>query len=356
MKAYDIITLDPATKIVDSSKIKDFIMCERYYFFKHVLGWQPDAPNNHLSFGSAWHEAMEHLLLNDYSPASIMAAYQLLLKRYREDFLPDTDELFTPKTPDNALIVLIEYCKRYLTDKFKVHHTEIGGKVALDETRSIYFKMDSICEGPDGKIFSLEHKTGSSDYMWEHQWPLAIQPGTYSHVLYCLYPFERVDGIYMNAAFFKKAKKGWAELQAGKPLSVLPPFDFLRLQVKKSPAQMNAWHQNLLHHVHMLEWNMEMLADCSDSDAVMNAFHCRSDNCSHYGRLCEFHDFCTTWTNPLQRAHTVPIGFKREFWDPTAEPCKTEIQVNEGGEVSVKGKETCATNVHPDPTTHGNES
>lgn len=335
MKAYDIINLNPATKIIDSSKIKDFIMCERYYFFRHILGWEPDAPNNHLSFGSAWHEAMEHLLLNGYTPKSIMDAHEKLLIRYREDFGPETDEWYAPKTPDNALIVLIEYCKRYLADKFKVHYTEISGKVMLDERRHIYFKMDSICESPEGLIFSLEHKTGSSDYMWELQWPLAVQPGVYSHVLYCLYPVEKVGGIYMNAAFFKKAKKGWEQAREGKPLTVQPPYDFLRYPVRKTPDQMNAWHTNLCHHLDMLEWNMERLADCSDSDAVLNAFHCRADNCNHYGRVCEFHDFCSTWSNPLRKAHTPPIGYNERFWDPTVEPAKVEININEGGETNV---------------------
>ncbi len=339
MKAYDIINLHPATAIRDSSKMKDFIMCERYYFFRHILGWEPDAPNNHLSFGSAWHEAMEHLLLHGYTPESLLEAHNKLLIRYREDFGPETDEFYAPKTPDNALIVLIEYAKRYMGDNFKVHYTEIGGKVQLDDKRYIYFRMDSVCEKPDGKIFSLEHKTGSSDWNWEQQWPLALQPGVYSHVLYCLYPFELVDGVVMNASFFKKAKRGWEQLQQGKALTVQKPYDFLRYPIRKTPDQMNAWHSNILHHMDMLDWHMERLADCSDSDHTLEAFQCRPDNCVHYGRICEFHDFCTTWANPLRRASEPPLGYTQRFWDPTEEPVKTEFDVSQDGEVKKIVKE-----------------
>lgn len=336
MKAYDIIQLHNATTIRDSSKMKDFIKCERYYFFRHILGWEPEVPSNHLSFGRAWHEAMEQLLLHGYSAESIFEAHRKLVECYRQDFGPETDEMYAPKTPDIALIMLIEYCKRYIRDNFITHHTEIGGKVMMDDRRHLHFRMDSICEGSDAKIFSLEHKTGSSLWGWEHQWPLAIQAGVYSHVLYCLYPFERVGGIIINGAFFMKSKKGWDQMLNGEKLTVKEPYDFLRYPVRKTPSQMNAWHSNLIHYMNMLDWEMERLGECSDSDSTMEAFHCRADNCNHFGRLCEFHDFCSSWANPLQRADVIPIGFQQRFWDPTEEPVKTEIEVNQGGEVSVK--------------------
>jgi len=334
--AFDVIKQPKATTIIDSSKIKDFIMCERYYFFRHVLGWEPDYPNNHLSFGSAWHEAMEHLLLTDYSQPNILRAYEKFLKRYREDFAPETDELYAPKTADNALIVLVEYCKRWQRDNFKTLFTEISGKVMLSETKHIYFKMDSICENSDNKIFSLEHKTGSSDYNWTDQWTLAVQPGVYSHVLYCLYPFEKVAGITMNAAFFKKVKRAWEQIKEGKKLTVQPPYDFLRYPIRKAAGQMNSWHANLCHHLDMLDWNLEQLATCRESDDVMNAFHCRSDNCFHYGRRCEFHDFCATWSNPIQKAYEPPIGFRQRYWDPTEEPSKTQMNIDANGGVLIE--------------------
>ena len=51
----------PTLQTVDSTKINTFLDCPRQYFFTYVLGWRSDRPNNHLVFGQAWHEAMEHL-------------------------------------------------------------------------------------------------------------------------------------------------------------------------------------------------------------------------------------------------------------------------------------------------------
>jgi hypothetical protein len=336
MLAFDIIGDHPAIQIIDSSKIKDYITCERMYFFRHVLGWEPDCPNNHLSFGSAWHEAMEHLLLTDYTPANILTAYEKFITCYRKDFDPDTDELYAPKTPDNALRVLAEYCKRYARDNFKTLHTEISGKVQLTDDLGIYFKMDSVCQKPDGKIFSLEHKTASSDYNWEAQWTLAIQPGVYTHVLYCMYGPEAVDGITMNASFFKKVKRAWAQLREGEALTYAAPFDFLRYNIRKTLPQMQLWHANLVHHMLRLRTDMEILAECRESHDIMNAFHCRADNCIHYGRQCPFHDFCATWPNPLKKAFQPPIGFVQRYWDPTEEPGKTNITISPEGDSDVK--------------------
>ncbi|MBU2249242.1 MAG: PD-(D/E)XK nuclease family protein, partial [Gammaproteobacteria bacterium] len=94
---------------IDSSKLKDFKRCPRYFFYRHVLGWQSQTPNNHLVFGSAWHEAMEYLLLNGYGDNSVIEAFDKFLAYYRQSFPPETDEMFKAKTPDNAFWTLAQY-------------------------------------------------------------------------------------------------------------------------------------------------------------------------------------------------------------------------------------------------------
>ena len=86
--------------IVDSSKItEEFLKCKRKYFYRNILGWTSDAPNNHLHFGTCWHLAMEHLLLNDYSNESIEHAFfEIFEPAYRAVFPETTDIIFHPKT------------------------------------------------------------------------------------------------------------------------------------------------------------------------------------------------------------------------------------------------------------------
>ena len=48
--------------IIDNSKLSTFRLCQRKYFFEHVLGWLPDSLNIDLHFGTAHHEAMAYLM------------------------------------------------------------------------------------------------------------------------------------------------------------------------------------------------------------------------------------------------------------------------------------------------------
>ena len=96
----------PTWKITDPTKLNCFLSCPRMYFFEYILGWRPETPNNHLVFGTAWHAAQEYLLLHDYSVQSVMDAYNVMVREYRKVLGPETDEMFEPKTMENALVVL----------------------------------------------------------------------------------------------------------------------------------------------------------------------------------------------------------------------------------------------------------
>jgi len=295
----------------DSSKLCDYMKCPRYYFYRHVLGWDSLTLNNHLIFGTAWHLAMEHLLLHGYGNNSVIAAFDLFYKEYRKSFNPNTDELFDPKTPDNAFLILGQYARHYNREmeNIEVLYTEIAGQVAIDEKRHLSFRMDSILKNTKtGKIYSREHKTASRTWMWDEQWLLAIQPGTYSHVLYCLYPHEDVLGIEMNGVFFIKRKKD--------------PYDFRRLMVRKNLGQMQQWMDTVQYYMWEIEREYEILGNSDEASSTLYAFPMRPIACMDYGRLCSYHDFCLAWQNPLRRMHNVPEGFCIRYWNPMEEASK----------------------------------
>jgi CRISPR/Cas system-associated exonuclease Cas4 (RecB family) len=321
----------PTWKVNDPTKITEFIRCPRRYFYEYVLGWRPETPSNHLVFGSAVHEALEHLLLNGYTDNEIIRAHEKFLTYYRGYFPPETDEIFVPKTPDNFFIVLAAYAKKYFQDleNFEVLYTEIAGEVALSNDHVAYFRMDSILRNLlNSKIFSLEHKTGSSGYNWESQWDLSTQVGMYTHVLYCLYEPEVVEGIRINGLLFFKVKKGWEQLARALPLSVKPPFELRRYAAFKSNDQMQVWLWNTLYYLDQIRWNFDLLKDCRERDDVMMAFPMRPVACGDYGG-CPWHDFCLAWANPLQRAWEPPPGYKVEHWDPRSLPTKHTFKLGE---------------------------
>jgi len=311
---------------IDNSKLKDYKTCPRKFFYSHVLGWQPVAPNNHLIFGSAWHEAMEHLLLTSYSQTDTLKAFDKFLAYYREHFGPETDDMFKGKTPDKAFERLSQYTgyHEYAFDleDFNTLYTEISGKVSIDADRSLYFRMDALLQHREtSKIRAREHKTGSGPYLWQEQFLLDGQPSIYNHVLNCLYPAEQIDGIEMNGCFFPNRKS------PPKPEQV-----FLRILLKRTNEQMQTWLDNTRYYLWELEREYQLLDDTKESDKTLMAFPLRDTSCLNYFRLCPYHDFCMAWPNPLQRAFEPPIGFEERFWDPTAEPAKKTFNIEEQGD------------------------
>lgn len=324
------VPVSPTWEVQDSSKIKTAMTCWRQYFFNYVLGWQLDRPNNHLIFGSAWHEALAFLHLEGFKNENVKPAYhEHFLPYYRRFFDPDEDEIYTPKTPARAYLALAAYVLRRQKDARDyqvVYHDgkpmiEIGGQINLNEERLVSFRMDSILRGPRG-IISREHKTGSSTWNWDLQWYLSVQTGTYSHVLYCLYPENEVAGVIVDGTFFKKTKPN-VRLDTKEPLR---HFEFLSVPIYKSPSAMSMWLNNTLHWLDLIEWNFNLLSQCSDKDDVLHAFHQNSESCTKYFG-CEFHSLCQAWSNPLQHLDRPPIGYKIEHWNPLSDPPRVKLNL-----------------------------
>lgn len=307
------IPLHSTTEILDSSKLKCFMNCPRQYFYQYILGWRPDFSNHHLVFGQAWHEAMEHILLHGKDEQAIQGAYEKFLAVYRECLPEETDESRAPKTPENALRALLQYSIKYAGDTFEVLYTEVAGTVPVDEKRVLHWRMDSILKNETKQILSLEHKTAYSlDNKWQESWQLSVQTGLYLHVLYCLYPEQDVYGLLINGAKFRNAPRIKKD---GTPYANETDNEFLRVPVRKTREMMQTWMWTVQHYLEMLDWNMSLLDEASDSDPVMMAFPCNGESCTKYGR-CAYMDFCTSWSNPLQRCGDVPYGYKTEWWDP----------------------------------------
>jgi len=305
----------PTWDVIDPSKTNDFMECPRKYFFSRMLGWTPESPSNHLVFGAAWHKAQEHLLLHGYEAKSINDAQELLREHYRKEFPEETDEIFSPKTPDRAVLALVEYAVKWAKDlrDFEVLYTEISGAVPVSDRTVMHFRMDSILQHRrDGYYLSYEHKTGTYlNNQWLMQWPLSIQIGCYIHALNCMYFGEDIRGVNVRGTFFKKTKA--------------PLFDFDEVPCRKSPGQMRAWHSDITYYLNEIRRETDLMMSESDSDSVMNSFPHRPTSCNNYFG-CQFHDFCMAWPNPLRRCDEPPLGFKIEYWDPRQEDARYEME------------------------------
>ncbi len=316
--------------VVDASKLTEYMACARRYFFHYVLGWQRNSPNNHLIFGTAWHLAMEHLLLNNYTQEALEEASLLFLSSYRQHFDPSTDGMFTPKDPENALVALQAYAQKFSQDvrEYKTLHTEIGGVVMISPINEMHFKIDWMGqERKSKKILYIDHKTSQRKYSdWGSHWTLSTQMLLYRHVLHCLYPSEELTDSLVRCSFFyiePKKERDFRAIHGGERLN---NAEFEQHPIAKSNDQMQAWLVRTNHWYDALQHDMVVLTHEDDSsNMTMESFPQNDNACFSYGTQCPYFDFCNSFSNPLRLAQRgVPLGFRQEFWDPRDQPTMRE--------------------------------
>ena len=127
----DIVTNHPTILTLDSTKLNAFQTCPRRFFFEYVLGWRPETTSIHLTFGVAWHLAMDHLMQHGCSPTTADEAFQLFLAHWRKSVSEPFDLLHEPKDPANAYSALQLYATTYQTERFTVLHKEIPGIITI---------------------------------------------------------------------------------------------------------------------------------------------------------------------------------------------------------------------------------
>ena len=334
--ALEVIQPHPTWDILDSSKLTTYMECPRKFFYRYMLGWRPDWPNNHLIFGSAWHLAMEHLLINGHSNESVAEAQILCGEFYRKYFPPDTDELYEPKTLLNAFSSIEDYAKHYAPEEreYEVLYTELAGLVLVSPERTMVFKCDAILRDlVTGAICGRDHKTSQRRYNnWGEHWILSTQMLTYLHALYCLYPDSETLKMWVRCSFFYSIQK---------KTGLYRPTEFADHPIDKSLSQMETWLTNINTYIDQLDDDMRVLQQQTTDDYVMQAFPMRTTSCFNYGRQCEFFDFCNAWSNPITRCEQTPIGFNVEWWDPMARPeirTKLNLATQSGEPVEMDGE------------------
>ena len=303
----------PTWKIRDSSKLDTYQECPRKYFFEHILGWRSESPAHDLYFGESWHKAREWQLIRGYE--DIEGAYTAFISYYRLKFPPETDELYCPKDPMAVGFALNKFRDERMSDltENELLLTETSGTVPVAENRFLHYRMDSVLrEKEEGRVFSWDHKSAKKfSRQWSEKFFLSIQNGTYTHCLYCMYPIEEVLGVEFCGTAFEFLKRGSKARPPGYHIN------FLRVPAFKNSDQMNVWLWTVNDLLDDIDRDMNRLMDCSEGDQVMQAFPQRTTSCTNYWG-CIFHDYCMSWPNPLQRCYEPPLGFKIEFWDPSA--------------------------------------
>lgn len=327
-----MIQEDPRMFVIDSTKIDSYQECPRAYLFRHILGWELELPNIHLTYGVAVHEAQELLLNEGYSEETAYAAFNRFVESFSAytGVLGDTDER---KNISNTLFLLQSYVRQYARDlqNFKVLHTEVAGVAALDFTgdRKLYFRSDAICYGEilgQHGYFSLEHKTGTRfSTQWTQQWMQKTQMGAYAWALSTMYPLNEILGVVVNGMFPRtppRLKQDGSLYAADKDVKF-----FHRELVRKTPQQLDAWLNNTVMWYDDIIRDTMIALEVQEEPEHLPCFRKNTEACSKYSG-CEYSSYCYAWTNPIRRAEPQ-IGFKQSLWDPRrlVEESKTKLTV-----------------------------
>jgi hypothetical protein len=311
--------------VQDATKIQAFMRCPRAYFYEYVLGWRQDRQNIDITFGSAWHKAMEVILAEGYSTISLAVAFEAFQKVYQEGVSPDL-EWVTTKTPGNALRALEAYSRNYANDfeNYEVLKTEVAGSVFLG-IDNLHFKIDAIVRDKNtGLIYALEHKTTSNfSPQWVNQWRQKMQIGVYLYVLHALYKEAGIGGLIVNGVAIRNPPtlKKDGNLRAG-----ARDTEFMRIKCNWSMARLEEWLETTSFYYEWILQEFSNLSRCERSDNCLHAFPKNIEACTlYYG--CPFLDFCSAVRNPL-RIDYVPIGFKEEHWDPRLREANAKEVIN----------------------------
>jgi len=298
-------------QLLDPSSIIDFQTCPRKFFYRYLLGWRPDIPNNHLIFGQALHTGLERLFNSQFS--EVEEAVTDATAVWREHFPPEQDENYFPKTPHNLALALHLYAMTYgeqVNRDYEVMGVEVVGFVPVSFDYDIVFRLDTVLKDKStGKYSIWEHKSASGvSSLFDNQWILSTQVCSYYLALTLTYGSEFVDQVVIDQVVFYK-RKG---IRTDKP-----PVELRQLPIRMSEKQLAIVTTQTNVAIGDIFYEYESLED-QKKNQIMSSFPMRPPACTEYMQLCPYHDFCIAWPNPLHKMDLgPPPGFRVEFWDPT---------------------------------------
>jgi hypothetical protein len=237
---------------------------------------------------------------------------------WRDGGLDNTalEELY-PRTPGRASEILVYYMQKYgaFIREVELLGVEMPFIVPLSEEEPDLFyigRLDKVFK-KDGKIYILDHKTTKSQ---EKQWQGSFMPsGQFEGYAYAgrmtygeAFEMTIADGILVQKGTPASQKKqADPQFPAG--------ISFLRLPLKNPIEILEQWHWEVLYFIKSeIDFNAQLLTECTKFDSTMKAYPRRTNACNNYGG-CSYKDICAVMGNPIRQLEPPP-GFIVEEWRP----------------------------------------
>lgn len=279
--------------------------CPRKWALKYYKGFKSKELINHLTHGSAVHEAQEafYKTLHQGTEKAVEAMYERLNQFIKEQDPQGKHSEFYTEQKDRA-----EKSLQIWVDKIGKFEYDIVEVVAIEEEKELTllngYKMtvrfDRILRDKEtGRIFINDTKTtGSSLEKTIQNYMFHDQPMLYEIAFRQNYP-ELVDdfeGWRTDCIYSRKTKRGYS------------------LDARRSEVTLNLPNKlkdTLVSYTALVEDIKDRLgAVKEDGVPLQAAFPANFDACLNYGRLCDYHSFC----HDIDTTYVPPGNFEIDPW------------------------------------------
>lgn len=315
-------------RLFDNTRLSDYKRCPRFFFFRHVLHWQPNGRKHPLVFGGAWHAGMDEIwrgVKQRLRDSTILSnAYDAFIEYWVNEGYPHPNEMdlssldeYGARTPGNARDKLAGYLKKrkQFIMSCDVLEIERAFAVPLDpEDDKLFYigRIDKIVKMSDKHVRGIEHKTttlmrlAGADRKQHKIGPAFLdsfspnsQVDGYIASLRILYPWaEKVD-IFVDGTLVHKVGE-----------------DFQFVPIDRQPAQIDQWLWETHKWIDEIDRDHGLLEEASESDSYLAAFPKNTNSCFDFNTSCPFISLCKARANPLTWGDDTPTGYSVKKWDP----------------------------------------
>lgn len=309
----------------DNTKIKDYLRCPRYYYFRHVRHWRSQGWAAPLVFGLGIHKAMEYMnikakdLMDNHGAESkdwddfikgeqgesfVSGAIINFLSVWDED-PPPPDYPLKARNPDKAAAIIQEYPLRYNLFQHKIISIEKPFLISLEDA--------DYCGRKDREVIREGLGVVVDDYKTTY---------TLSRFGEKFMPDRQMMGYTLAGKIQHETssspEKFWGAYVTG-ILVQMSKVDFLDVPLKLNNNALEFWVWETLYYINQINTELEILYELRESGKVkqLNFLPCfpTDDNrCWDWNRQCQYNRECLVG-NP-ERLADSPGGFVKDKWDP----------------------------------------
>lgn len=291
-------------KYWDSTSLGELKLCPQRYKYSILDGWRPRAQSVHLTFGIAFHQALEAY---DRARALGQSHVEGQREALREALRATWDfELKRPwmsqdkyKNRENLVRSVIWYLENFSEDSIETV-IMAGGKPAVELHFNIALEIETPVDGPyhlvgyldklgrmSGQTYIIDRKTTKHqlDSRYFQQWSPSNQFSTYIFAGQIVFGGP-IAGLIVDAAQV-----------------LIEGTRFQRELVSRTPGEIEEWGRDLEFWLRQAEWF-----------AREGHWPLNDKACDIFGG-CPFREVCSK--TPSAREQWLKAGFEKRIWDPT---------------------------------------